>query len=184
MKISKKMNRQEFAAAVVKCLDNDGISCVLVGGSCVSIYTDEKHHSKDLDFISPYSVAVITNSLAKIGFTKSGRYFVHVDSELYVEFPSGPPAIGNEILLEPEGRIKINGTVIHLYLPTQCVMDRLAAWFHWRDRQSLLQAIWVAEKQPISIPKIKRWAQREGEPQKFEEFVNLLKSSKSQRKES
>jgi hypothetical protein len=182
MKISKKMTRSEFAAAVVKCLADDGISCILVGGSCVSIYTNEKHHSKDLDFISPYSVAVITNSLAKIGFTKSGRYFVHEDAELYVEFPSGPPAIGYDVPVKPEGRLKVKGTTIHLYSPTQCVMDRLAAWFHWRDRQSLLQAIWVAEKQPISIQKIKRWAQREGEPQKFEEFVELLKSSKSQRK--
>lgn len=178
------MKRKEFAAAVVKCLKKDSISCVLVGGSCVSIYTDEKHHSKDLDFISPYSVAAITESLAKIGFTKSGRYFIHKDSELYVEFPSGPLTIGNEVPVKPEGRLKIKNIIIHLYSPTQCVMDRLAAWFHWRDRQSLLQAIWVAEKHPISIQKVKAWALGEGEPKKFEEFTALLKSSKAQRNKS
>lgn len=42
MKISKSMKRKEFAAAVVQQLEKHGISCVLVGGACVSIYTDEK----------------------------------------------------------------------------------------------------------------------------------------------
>lgn len=179
MKITKKMTRTEFAGAVVKCLDRDGISCVLVGGSCVSIYTNEKHHSKDLDFISPYSVAAITESLAKLGFAKDGRYFVHKDAEFYVEFPSGPPAIGNEVPVKPEGKININDVTIRLYSPTQCVMDRLAAWFHWHDRNSLLQAIWVAEKHPISIQKIKKWAKSENEPQKLEEFIELLKKSRT-----
>jgi hypothetical protein len=179
MKISKKMTRSEFAAAVVKCLDDDGISCILVGGSCVSIYTDEKHHSKDLDFISPYSVAAITTSLAKIGFTKDGRYFVHKDAQFYVEFPSGPPAIGNEVPVEPEGKVKVNDVTLRLYSPTQCVMDRLAAWFHWNDRNSLLQAIWVAELHPISIQKIKKWAKNENESEKLEEFIELLKKSKT-----
>lgn len=182
MKISKKMNRQEFAAAIVKCLEKDGISCVLVGGACVSIYTDERHHSKDLDFISPYSVAAITASLTKVGFKKSGRYYTHKDSDFYVEFPSGPPAIGNEVPVEPEGRIKVKDTTIHLYSPTQCVMDRLAAWFHWRDRQSLLQAIWVSEKHPISIQRVKKWALSEGEPQRFQEFLDLFEASNSQKK--
>ena len=56
-------------------------------------------------------------------------------------------------------------------------MDRLAAWFHWNDRNSLLQAIWVAEKHPISIQKIKNWAKNENEPQKLEEFVEMFKKS-------
>lgn len=178
MKISKKMSRTEFAAAVVKCLEGDGISCVLVGGSCVSIYTDERHHSKDLDFISPYSVAAITKSLARLGFEKEGRYYNHKNSDFYVEFPSGPPAIGNEIPVEPEGKIIVNDVTIRLYSPTQCVMDRLAAWYHWRDRNSLLQAIWVAEKHPIKIQKVKSWSDREGELEKFNEFSKLLRSGK------
>lgn len=179
MKISKRMKRNEFAAAVVKCLEKDGISCVLVGGSCVSIYTDEKHHSKDLDFISPYSVTAITNSLAKVGFKTSGRYFIHADSEFYVEFPSGPPAIGNEIPVKPEGRLKVKDVTIQLYSPTQCVMDRLAAWYHWRDRQSLIHAIWVAQKHPIKIQKIKAWSKNEGEEERFNEFIEQLKLSKT-----
>lgn len=179
MKISKKMTRTEFAAAVVKCLDDDGISCILVGGSCVSIYTNEKHHSKDLDFITPYSVDSITASLAKKGFTKEGRYFVHKNSQFYVEFPSGPLAIGNQTPIKPEGELKVKDVTIKLYSPSQCVMDRLAAWFHWQDRNSLLQAIWVAERHPINIQKVKKWAKNENEPQKLDEFIELFKKSKT-----
>ncbi len=91
---------------------------------------------------------------------------------MYVEFPSGPPAIGNEVPVKPAGRLKVRGTVIHMYSPTQCVMDRLAAWFHWNDRRSLIHALWVCEKHPVNIGKIKRWAEKENESEKFLQFVD------------
>lgn len=53
--IPKNLSRLEFAAAVVKQLTAYHISCVLVGGACVSIYTREKYISDDLDFISAHS---------------------------------------------------------------------------------------------------------------------------------
>lgn len=166
------MDRKHFAAAVVQQLEKFGISCVLVGGSCVSIYTDEKYHSHDLDFVSPYSIDAINKSLSKIGFSRDGRYFKHLDSEFYLEFPgSGPPAIGNEVPIVPEGEFEVDGVVVKLYSPTQCVMDRLAAWYHWNDRGSLIHALWVAQKHPINVQKIKKWSIKEGEPERFEEFL-------------
>lgn len=175
MRITKSMKRENFAAAVVNQLAKHGISCVLVGGACVSIYTDERHASHDLDFISPYSHEVITKALAEIGFIKDGRYFNHPNSEFYVEFPTGPVAIGNEVPVKAEGKLKVKDVIISMYSPTQCVMDRLAAWFHWNDRRSLIHAIWVCEKHPINIAKIKRWAANEGESAKFEQFVEEYK---------
>ncbi|HWU43893.1 MAG TPA: nucleotidyl transferase AbiEii/AbiGii toxin family protein [Bdellovibrio sp.] len=178
MKITKSMSRQEFAAAVVHQLEKHGISCVLVGGACVSIYTDEKHASRDLDFVSPYSHEAIEKALSEIGFSRKGRYFVHPHSELYVEFPSGPIGIGNQTPVKPEGEIKIRNTTILMYSPTQCVMDRLAAWFHWNDRRSLIHALWVCEKHPVNLEKIKRWAVKEGEPEKLDSFVAEYKKLK------
>lgn len=175
MKIAKSMSRKEFAAAVVQQLEKHGISCVLVGGACVSIYTEEKHASHDLDFISPYSHEAISTALSEIGFKKEGRYFIHPQSEMYVEFPTGPVAIGNQQSVKPEGQIKVKDTTISMYSPTQCVMDRLAAWFHWNDRRSLIHALWVCEKHPISIDKVKRWAAKEGESEKFAQFVEEYK---------
>lgn len=90
MTISKKQSRKQFAALVVRQLEKHGISCVLVGGACVSIYTNEKHHSRDLDFISPHSQDAIADALAKVGFKRKARYFVHPKSDFYVEFSTGP----------------------------------------------------------------------------------------------
>lgn len=178
MKITTKLSRKQFAAAVVKQLNKHDISCVLVGGACVSIYTNNRHESKDLDFISPYSHKAIETALSEIGFKKSGRYFIHPSSELYVEFPTGPVAIGNEVPVKPEGKLKVRDTQIIMYSPTQCVMDRLAAWFHWNDRRSLIHAIWVCEKQPVNIGKIKKWALKENELEKFEQFIEQYKKIK------
>lgn len=175
MKISKSMNRKQFAAAIVDQLEKHGISCVLVGGACVSIYTDEKHSSHDLDFISPYSHEAISIALAELGFKKEGRYFTHAQTELYVEFPTGPVAIGDQVPVKPEGQLKVNNTTIVMLSPTQCVMDRLSAWFHWNDRRSLIHALWVCEKHPINLDKIKRWATKEGELTKLEQFIEEYK---------
>ncbi len=175
MKITKSMNRKQFAAAVVDQLGKNGISCVLVGGACVSIYTDEKHSSHDLDFISPYSHEAIGNALAELGFKKEGRYFTHPQTKLYVEFPTGPLAIGDQVPVKPEGELKVKNTTITMLSPTQCVMDRLSAWFHWNDRRSLIHALWVCEKHLINLDKIKRWAAKEGESTKFEQFVQEYK---------
>lgn len=137
MKVSKALSRKQFAALVVKQLERNGISCVLVGGACVSIYTDEKHHSKDLDFISPSSHESIAEVLAEIGFERKGRY--------------------------------------KMLSPTQCVMDRLAAWFHWSDRRSLIHAIWIFQRHPVNLTKVKNWAKNEGALEKYEEFLDQLK---------
>lgn len=179
MTIVKSMSRKVFAAEVVRQLEKNGISCVLVGGACVSIYSDEKHASRDLDFISPYSHEAIAKALEEIGFRKEGRYFHHPNSSLYVEFPSGPVAIGEQSPVKPEGKMMIDGTAVIMFSPTQCVMDRLAAWFHWNDRRSLIHALWVCEKQPVSIEKIKRWARKEGQSDKLEQFVLEYKKTKA-----
>ena len=73
--------------------------------------------------------------------------------------------------------MKVNNTIITMYSPTQCVMDRLAAWFHWNDRRSLIHAIWVCEKHPVNLDKIKRWAKKEGEPEKFVQFIQEYKKA-------
>jgi hypothetical protein len=177
-KISNNLSRKQFAALIVKQLEKYKISCVLVGGACVSIYTNERHHSKDLDFISPYSHEAIAKALTEIGFARKGRYFSHSDSEFYVEFPSGPPAIGNQVPIKPDGKLKVGGTQITLYSPSQCVMDRLAAWFHWNDRRSLIHALWVCEKHPVNLEKIRRWANQEGEPDKFRQFLEQYRKLK------
>jgi len=54
-------------------------------------------------------------------------------------------------------------------------MDRLAAYYHWNDPQSLDQAFMVARRHKIDWTEIKKWSFREGHPEKFEEFWSLIR---------
>ena len=46
-----KLGRAETAALVVETLAAHGIEVVLVGGSCVCLWTNERFGSFDLDFV-------------------------------------------------------------------------------------------------------------------------------------
>lgn len=105
--------------------------------------------------------------------------FSHPGTPLFVEFPAGPLAIGNDLIRATEVAEKRTAAgTIRLLTPTQCVMDRLAAYFHWNDLQSLDQAVMVASSQKISPAKLEAWAKREGAGEKLERFKQALADKK------
>lgn len=181
MKISPKLTIGEFAALVATSLRKHGIETTLTGGAVVSIYTKNKYQSFDADFISPQESKQIEIAMKNLGFKKNGKDFIHPDSSFYVEFPSGPLAVG-ETIIKPGSQINIKGNKLRLLSPTQAVMDRLCAFFFWNDRQGLDQAVWIAEAQNVKLSTVKKWAESEGETDKFNEFVAELKRSQNQKK--
>ena len=98
MKNIKTMKMDELAAFVCSHLKDNDIIVTLTGGGCVSIYTDGSIVSYDLDFIENFTSGrrKLKKVLADIGFTEHNRYFQHQDSDFFLEFPSGPLAVGNE----------------------------------------------------------------------------------------
>jgi hypothetical protein len=58
-------------------------------------------------------------------------------------------------LLTPWGPLRV-------ITPTQCVMDRLAAFWHWHDRQAWDQAVLVASQQSIDYDELIALAESEG----------------------
>ena len=60
--------------------------------------------------------------------------------------------------------------------PTDCVKDRLAAFYHWNDRQSLEQAILVSRRQAVDLKEIRRWSLKEGMAEKLAVFRKSLKT--------
>ncbi len=86
--------------------------------------------------------------MRSLGFKNIGKDFYHDGTEFSVEFPDSQLVIGNSPM-KPVGKIEANGFTLRLLSPTQCVMDRLAAFYHWRDQQSLNQALLVARGHPI-----------------------------------
>ena len=178
-RITASTTIEELAALVSTTLEAAGISAVLSGGAVVSIYTNNEYESSDLDFVSTESSKKIAKAIAPLGFERKGRMFTHPRTPLFVEFPAGPLAIGNELIREAEvGEKRTAAGTIRLLTPTQCVMDRLAAYFHWNDLQSLDQAVMVASCQKISLAKIDAWAKREGASEKFRKFKQALATRK------
>ena len=161
----------EFAAVVATHLETKGISTVLTGGAVVSIYTDNKYMSNDADFISSTDHKMINTAMQELGFERQGKDFKHSQTDFFVEFPAGSLAIGNAII-KAEAALEFNGNKLRLLSPTQSVMDRLAAYFHWNDLQCLDQAIWIAEKHPINISRIIERAKEEGEEEKLARFLS------------
>ena len=174
MKISRETTREQLAGIVVGKLREHSIDAVLVGGSVVSFYTGNKYESKDLDFISPADHKRIASAMTELGFAAAGKDFVHGDTDFTVEFPTGPIGIGDDQPVLPEGRMMIDGVEVKMLSPTQSVMDRLAGFFWFNDRQCLDQAIWIAESQAIDLERVSAWAGRERQEDKLRAFLNRL----------
>ena len=68
------LGRAELAAVIVETLADAGIDVVLVGGSCVCVYTNERFGSFDLDFIDMTYARKkdIAAALVEIGFAPRG----------------------------------------------------------------------------------------------------------------
>ena len=171
------MNLGELAAFICSSLLIHGIDCVLTGGACVSIYSNNEYQSADIDFIeSGYSERKkIKAILSELGFVEFHRYFKCDNVKYFIEFPSGPLAIASESVQEISEIIFSTG-VLKLLSPTDCVKARLAAYYHWDDLQSLAQAISVSQNQKIHIDEIERWSRIENCSDKFEKIRNKLKS--------
>ncbi len=163
---------------VCEALKQAGIGAFLSGGAVVTIYSDNKYQSYDLDFVSHGDFKKISAVMIDLGFSRErGRHFVHPDSQYFVEFPGTAMSVGDEPIREFE-EIKTKAGTLKLLTPTYCVMDRLAAYYHWGDEQSLEQAVVVAQAKPIKLAKVKEWSKREGKSEKFALFVARLKRAK------
>ncbi|HNM37262.1 MAG TPA: hypothetical protein PKI33_09370, partial [Anaerolineales bacterium] len=58
--------------------------------------------------------------------------------------------------------------------PTDCVKDRLCAFYFWNDLQGLEQATLVTKSQKVDLKEIKRWSKVEGKVKEFKAFTENL----------
>ncbi len=175
----KTIDTKELAALIYQHLKKDGIEAVLVGGSCVTIYSHNKYVSQDLDYASHADTIEIKNSLAKLGFINKGKYYQHPDCAFLIDIVASSIAIGEQII-EDFGKLKTKYGTFKLLRIEDCVKDRLASYFHWGDRQGLEQAIFVCLDHKVNLKKIHAWAKGEGHEKKFQNFTLELKKAKSQ----
>jgi len=173
MKAIKDMSMEELASFVCSALEKEGIKTVLSGGCCVEIYSQGKYTSDDIDLIDRFNGGhrKIKSIMLRLGFREHSinRYFVHDETNLFIEFPRGPLGVGDAPIKDINSRKNETG-ILRLLTPTDCIKDRLASYYHWDDEQCLEQAIWVAEKNDFDILSIEEWSKGESSLDKFEVF--------------
>lgn len=153
-----------------------GIQTLLVGGAVVAIYSEGAYQSGDLDFIQlTFADGVIPKVMESIGFKKSvGRHYIHPRCQKFIEFCSGPGGIGDDIKIKPDSKV-VDGQILYLYSPTDCIRDRLASYIHFKARECLDQAVLVAKKFPFNKQKVREWCASEGAPQAYFDMMKKMK---------
>jgi len=171
----KNMSQVELAAFIQDALQADGIPVVLSGGSAVSFYSNNKYVSKDLDLINAGFArrSRIKSVMENLDFSEKGRYFIHPETTFFIEFPDGPLSVGEEPVKEISEFELATGT-LRVLSPTDCVKDRLCAFYFWNDLQGLEQAILVTKIQQVDLKEIKRWSKVEGKEKEFKAFTDKL----------
>lgn len=172
------LSRAELAALVIETLAARDIDVVLVGGSCVCLYTNERFGSFDLDFVDlSYSrKRKIADALRDIGFHSKGasRYFERDGCQWSLEFPSAPLAVGQEqITTDRVADFKTSQGNVRLLNPTDCVKDRLLWRYLENDGQCWEQALDIARNHAIDWEDLATWHSSEGYTELFKAFQDL-----------
>jgi hypothetical protein len=176
MAITRRSTILDVAVHVSRALTDGGITAVLTGGAAVSVYSANQYQSYDIDFVTAASRRELSDLMFGLGFTPgAGRHFEHPSTKLVVEFVAWPVTLGDEVVRK-WAQIPTPAGMLQILTPTQCIKDRLAAFFHWRDSQSLEQALLVGKTNRISMTELARWSLAEGHAQDYEEFRRRLRS--------
>lgn len=69
--ITRATSLQELAALVSQALERVGIIATLSGGSAVSIYSDNRYQSHDLDFVTSADPSRLGPVVATLGFVQT-----------------------------------------------------------------------------------------------------------------
>ena len=175
MKPIAEMSQLELAAFVQEYLRQHGIDTVLTGGSAVMFYSRNLYVSKDVDLITLSFVQRrgLREAMRALGFAEEGRHFVHPESPHVIEFPAGPLSVGKEPVKEVQEIVLATGR-LKIISPTDCVKDRLSAFYYWDDRQALEQAILVCQHNPVDMDEVARWSRVEGAYERFVTFRRYL----------
>lgn len=175
--ITQDTTLEDVCFAVAATLESHGLPGVLTGGSAAAVYAPESYHSHDADFIllADDSLDLVSAALGDLGFERIGksRLFSHPRTELTIDFPKGPLAVGGDYVQETHvlerGKFRLR-----ILTRTDCVRDRLAHYYHWDDYTALNAAVAVAAKEPgeTNLDILRSWTERES-PQLLDKLMEF-----------
>lgn len=170
----KNIDVKELAGLIYTHLNKCGIEVILTGGSCATIYSKNKYRSSDLDFCSYKTPKELKSVLKDLGFhLNSASVFKRENCDFFIDLRSWPVSIGKDNYITKFNEIKTKYGPFKLLSATDCVKDRLLAYYHYDDRQGLDQALIVAKSNIIDMENIRKWSKKENNSEKFNKFKEL-----------
>jgi hypothetical protein len=172
VRLTARSTLADVAVTVGDALRRAGIRAVLTGGACANLYTRGTHLSLDADFVlvAPCTTNDLDRALSNLGFERRRDRYVHRHVPFVVEFPRGPLGIGEDFQIRPVWLRRRGARALALSATDAC-RDRLAAFYHWTDRQSLAVAVSIALQNRISLAKIRAWSKSEGHLEGYGAFL-------------
>jgi len=70
--------------------------------------------------------------MEEFGFREVGRHYAHPDTDFFVEFPPGPLSVRTEPVARID-ELRLETGNLRIISPTDCVKDRLSAYYHWGE---------------------------------------------------
>ncbi|TAM72884.1 hypothetical protein EPN44_14860 [bacterium] len=176
----------EVCFIVGDALHRAGVTAVLTGGSAATVYAPGAYQSDDIDFVltfGPGGAGAAARVLAELGFNLKNAAYHHRNGVHLVEFPPGPLAIGDDQITKWDTFVR-HGRTLSIISPTDCVRNRLASYYYFRDRTALgaVVVVALAHRDRIDVKVIKRWSEREAEgigrayriEERLQEFLDRL----------
>lgn len=153
----------ELAAIVADHLQHRNIEVVLVGGLAVEIYTENLYLTQDIDLVNTnyQPPQLLTTAMAELGFFKQGRVYVNSTTNVVVEFPTAPLSVGDELITNVT-QIEVADKNLPILTVQDVIKDRLSAYLHWNDRQSLIQAVAMMRKHRLRPENFRNFFSQEG----------------------
>lgn len=149
---------------------------MLTGGSAATVYAPQAYQSNDLDFVASFGhfKEEFDSILGFIGYSReTQRVYRNSVTPLSLEFPDDETMIGSDRVTE-FATLQKEEMYLHILTPTDCIRDRLSSYFWFNSVSALKAAVDVAKAQVVDLSAIQDWADREGEKQKFGDFLRLL----------
>lgn len=148
----------EVAARASRALEDAGIPVAVVGGSAVALHAPRIYTSKDIDFAALRGTTrrEFAQAVRRLGFTPSGRDFVHPDTAYTLDLVADTPYV-DQRPITTFAKVRTRFGPVTVYKFEDAIADRIAAFVHWGDVESLD----VAERALGAQPRKPPWSRLE-----------------------
>ena len=154
----KNASLAEVAAVASKTLFDAGIPVVVVGGSAVTLHAPDVYTSRDIDFAALRGTTrrAFAAAVAPLGFRPAGRDFVHPETPYTLDLVADTPYIDQRAVTE-FATVKTRRGPVTVYKLEDALADRVAAFLHWAD----LESLGVAERALLETARAPSWSRIE-----------------------